>query len=290
MTISPGGRPADDSPFSTSKTSNWVARAGGLPKYIREVAHALVRHGHPESEAIATAVVSMKRWAAGEGHVTPKVQAAASAALAEWEAKKVKSHIGKSLTLSDAEFDELSKEFLGVDTSGMETIKKFNPNELRDLMGRWTKGGEAAPHVVPEKGQKHATGDSIPDVTFAGNRGGGGYVYQDVKHKGKTVSSVEFSNGGGLHVGWHPSGDQSRYYGTREMATRAALAQAGKKITGDTKTPAQVKSEIASHDRLNYLLLESALLQEIKEETNPEDRKYLKSDLARLRSMAGKKG
>lgn len=94
--ITPGGRVGDASPFSTSRTSNWVARAGGLPKYIRMVAHALIRHGKPESTAISMAVGIVRNWAEGKGKVSPKVRAAAAKAIAEWEAKKAKSHVTKA--------------------------------------------------------------------------------------------------------------------------------------------------------------------------------------------------
>lgn len=87
--LTPGGRQGDDSPVGEpGGRQNWVDKAGGLPKYIRMVAHALIRKGMGESRAIATAVNTIKRWARGGNNVTPKVQAAAAAALAEWEAKK----------------------------------------------------------------------------------------------------------------------------------------------------------------------------------------------------------
>lgn len=88
----PGGREGDDSPFSTSKTSNWVAKAGGLPKYIREVAHAMVRKGKTESQAIRMAIGIVRNWAEGKGKGTsPAVKAAAVKAIAEWEAKRAKA-------------------------------------------------------------------------------------------------------------------------------------------------------------------------------------------------------
>lgn len=70
---------------------NWVTKVGGLPLFIRAVAHALIRAGHSESQAIQMAVGVVKNWASGEGHVTPKTRAKAAAALAEWEAKKAAS-------------------------------------------------------------------------------------------------------------------------------------------------------------------------------------------------------
>jgi hypothetical protein len=62
-----------------------------LPAYIQNVARALIRdHDMEESQAIATAVNAIKRWARGENtgwgrKVTPLVQAAAQRALREWE-------------------------------------------------------------------------------------------------------------------------------------------------------------------------------------------------------------
>lgn len=77
-------------PFSTSKTSNWIARLGGLPDYIQHVAHGLVRSGKTESEAIQMAIGIMTRWARGGGNVDKNTQAAAAKALSQWEALKAK--------------------------------------------------------------------------------------------------------------------------------------------------------------------------------------------------------
>lgn len=86
--ISPGGRPIDESPLSGSKTSNWVARKGGLPPYIRGVARG-IDPAHPDSPAaIGKAIAAIKKWAAGGGGVKPAVKAAAVEALARWEAMK----------------------------------------------------------------------------------------------------------------------------------------------------------------------------------------------------------
>lgn len=101
--ITPGGRSGDDSPVGTpGGRQNWVDKAGGLPKYIRMVAHALERRGFSKSRAIATAVNTMRRWAAGGNKVTPKVQAAAAAALAEWEKMKASSGGGKKTAYDPA--------------------------------------------------------------------------------------------------------------------------------------------------------------------------------------------
>lgn len=63
-----------------------------LPNYIEHIAQALIRNGTGESQAIATAISAVKRWAKGKGRVHPEVQAASQAALAEWEKLKASHH------------------------------------------------------------------------------------------------------------------------------------------------------------------------------------------------------
>jgi len=80
-------------PFSTSKTSNWVARGGGLPAYVQHIAHDLMeKRGKTESEAIQMAIGIVKRWARGGGNVDANTRAAAAKAVAEWTALKAKAH------------------------------------------------------------------------------------------------------------------------------------------------------------------------------------------------------
>lgn len=68
---------------------NWVDKAGGLPSYIERIAkHLHYEQGMDISRAIATAVSTVKRWAAGGGKVSPETRAQAAKAVAEWEAKK----------------------------------------------------------------------------------------------------------------------------------------------------------------------------------------------------------
>lgn len=75
--------------------SNWVDNAGGLPSYIERIAkHLHYEKGMDISRAIATAVNTVKRWAAGGGGVSPKTRALAAKAVMEWEAKKAGSHSG----------------------------------------------------------------------------------------------------------------------------------------------------------------------------------------------------
>jgi hypothetical protein len=80
--------------------SNWVEKAGGLPSYISRIAkHLHYEKGMDTSRAIAVAVNVAKRMCAsgdvnfpGKQNVNPKSRAEACKAVAEWEAKKTKSH------------------------------------------------------------------------------------------------------------------------------------------------------------------------------------------------------
>ena len=90
--VTPGGRVGNDAPFSRSRTSNWVARQGGLPRYVRIVARGIMKRGKTESEAIRLAIGVLKNWASGKGNVSAKVRAAAAKAIAEWNAMKGSAH------------------------------------------------------------------------------------------------------------------------------------------------------------------------------------------------------
>lgn len=78
----------------------WKKKGFKLPDYIEHVAHALIAHGHSESEAIAIAVNVVKGWAAGkpmggEKRVHNDTKAAAAKAVAEWTALKAAAHGSK---------------------------------------------------------------------------------------------------------------------------------------------------------------------------------------------------
>lgn len=73
---------------------NWVEAAGGLPSYIKRIAkHIHSDSGLSISHAIASAVNRVKALAA-------KGNAQAIAALAQWEAKKVKAHALSEIDLA----------------------------------------------------------------------------------------------------------------------------------------------------------------------------------------------
>jgi hypothetical protein len=101
----------DTSPIGLGK--NWVTAGGGLPLYIRAVAHAFLRNGVPESRAIQRAVGVVQDWSRGSdgkgGHVTAATQAKAAAAIRDWERLKARAHAHAN----DADGIELAGAFNG---------------------------------------------------------------------------------------------------------------------------------------------------------------------------------
>lgn len=95
LAVTPGGRVGDASPLAKP---GWT---GGrrLDDYVRMVAHAFIRKGMGESHAIAAARTVLAKWARGEGNVTPKVRAAAVAALAHQKILDQKGHLDMSSDL-----------------------------------------------------------------------------------------------------------------------------------------------------------------------------------------------
>lgn len=90
------GKDAALVPNKPGKT-NWVQEAGGLPKFIADIAGDLItERGKTTSQAIQLAVGIVRNWCHGHGgNVSATTRAKACAAAAEWEAKKARAHVGK---------------------------------------------------------------------------------------------------------------------------------------------------------------------------------------------------
>lgn len=76
LAITPGGRIGDNS--GLGKPGYTGPRK--TDDYVREVAHALIRKGHPKGKAIQMARGIIAKWARGGAHVHPAVRAAAAKA------------------------------------------------------------------------------------------------------------------------------------------------------------------------------------------------------------------
>lgn len=104
MATSTNSRNLPDLPNKKDKT-NWVEKAGGLPSYIERIAkHLHSEKGMTVSHAIATAVNTVKKWAAGKGGVSAATKAKAAKALAEWEAKKASAKATNASIRTDDDF------------------------------------------------------------------------------------------------------------------------------------------------------------------------------------------
>lgn len=148
-----GNTPHDNppEPFSTSKTSNWVARAGGLPPYIQHVAHAMVEKGKPTSKAISMAVGIVRNWAEGKGGVHPAIKAAAAKAIAEWEAKRAKSRASSTVkkAASATVSERVADSYLLLQNLGEEV------------------GGEALAEMLAEAKLDSKARNKLPSSSFA---------------------------------------------------------------------------------------------------------------------------
>lgn len=193
--ITPGGRVGDNTPFGAG--DNWVTRAGGLPDYIREVAHAMVRNGKTESRAIAMAVGIVRNWAEGKGKVTPKVRAAAAAAIAEWEAKRAAGHVAKGelgRVWSDKEFiASMSTAVVFAEVHkgcgcAKEKEKKMNRrSRIKKAMVKCEECGETYAADGPEEIAEHKKDHKIKKCDGVSN-------CKDCPMKKKKVTKRDFSN------------------------------------------------------------------------------------------------
>lgn len=82
-------------PIPKSSGTNWIEKAGGMPKMMECVARALY-HGRgvaagDKSRAYRMAVGIVEDWAAGRRGVKPKTQAEAVAAVAQWNKLRAKA-------------------------------------------------------------------------------------------------------------------------------------------------------------------------------------------------------
>lgn len=144
-------------PNNPAKT-NWVEKAGGLPSYIERIAkHLHFEKGKSVGHSIAIAVNTCKRWCSsgavtgggirgnateaksgGKG-VSAATKAKACKAVAEWEAKKAKSHAlstekekllnmqGELLLASDYELVQLAT----LDVEHVQSRIDFDPAEYQ---------------------------------------------------------------------------------------------------------------------------------------------------------------
>lgn len=158
--ITPGGRIGNDRSLgSRTNDENWVERhgkGGSLPRYVRIVRNGIMKNGVSESRATALAVASIKRWARGGDSVSPKVQAAAAKALAEWELMKAKartkSFTEEALETKDvASVEELSQEQMDTILALVESDDTDNEEKGSAVSMEYKSVGVSGLNVVDEE-------------------------------------------------------------------------------------------------------------------------------------------
>jgi hypothetical protein len=219
-----GNDPHDNppEPFSTSTTSNWVAKAGGLPPYIQHVAHAMVEKGKDTSKAISMAVGIVRNWSEGKGGVGKPVQAAASKAMAEWEAKKAGSK-GKSAAKATAKvaeslddrLDALAEAMLDLElvtaAIGGDGLVETLSDHTRDAAHEWraavresaTMVAEAPAWMIPVAARRPGFKPIRPESSTGKKLGAGSSTYSASKHprapKGTAMGGKFISSGATGH-------------------------------------------------------------------------------------------
>lgn len=160
------------------ETYNWVDDVGGLPGYIRRIADHLMASGMTESRAIASAVNTVKRWARGGTvrrnggpRVSAKTAAKAAAAVAEWEAKRIRARASAAGT--DAFGAKKTVDSLYEDVFCVR-CREANLGVLQELVASgWSSGlvQGVHPHVHAEVPGGEATGGE-PSTLAAGEQRG----------------------------------------------------------------------------------------------------------------------
>lgn len=134
---------------------NWVEETGGLPTYIERIAKRLhYEKGMSISRSIAVAVNTVKRWSRGgtvtengtTKRITPKTQALAAKAVAEWTAKKARARL-----------DNTADDTAALDLS-------YNLDTVRD---QWNAREQAKRAAARKRILDTASGDAIhPDIAY----------------------------------------------------------------------------------------------------------------------------
>lgn len=189
-----GDGPCDTHPIGLGK--NWVTKVGGLPEYIRAIAHALLLKGHGEQDAISLAVGTVKRWAAGGGNVTAKTRATAAAAVAEWEAKKAAARWSDEDELEFRQGGPTNAKQAQSQKGAKSSSSKAKNKGAKPVKGKGTgqggkggKGDHAAGH--PFYGNQHTKADGNNSNGDEGNGKGSLLDQENAKDGGSN-----FDNGG----------------------------------------------------------------------------------------------
>jgi hypothetical protein len=239
-------------------------KALSLPPYVQNIAHSLMeKRGMDKSKAIQVALGTVKNWASGQGAVRPEVRAAATTALAQWEAAKAKAHatpnkvsLSQPMTLLRAVLDGTSAIDLAVpaDIAGSAGPKAEKP-KAKDKKQKDRPEGK---HKLPPGavGWKH---NWVP-VDKNGNAVG-------PSQKDKSAAEIKDMAG-------HTS------------ATQAAIAQAyHNKATADSKKAATKAASAKKHSAAEAKRAAKAKALAAKRAAHAKEMAKKKAEVAKLRAQ-----
>lgn len=191
-----------------------VQDAGGLPDYICVIARAIKRSGKTTSEAISIAVDRVKVWATGKG-VDKDTQTKAAAALAEWEAKRAKTHA------KTAAKDAVKATSVSFDASDIDLLRavSFTPKcEMHplDVVRSYQPAGSALGQILAFAADKE-TGNQYGDVAYA-----------DTKNKKYPIDTAAHVRAAWSYI--NQAGNAKGYSPAEVAAIKARIKTAAKKF------------------------------------------------------------
>lgn len=215
-----------------------------LPAYIQNIAAAMERNGHTESQAIQLAIGACQRWARGGGKVSPEVRAAAAKALSEWEAAKARAHEHSNHT----EAVELAGAFNGAlhprVGAGATGGGRFAPKNT----GTTAAAGQQQP---PPKGAAKPKGKVTGKPARPGKPGAGPHTPPPAGRAGKVKQLRSQAAGdraralaireqiAGLRV-------QAHAIAAKQKAAKAASAKAAKAAASGTKAATKTAAKAST--------------------------------------------
>jgi peptidoglycan hydrolase-like protein with peptidoglycan-binding domain len=221
-------------PFSTSRTSNWVARRGGLPPYVQHIAHDLMedpKHPRTESEAIRLAIGIVENppdsWDA-------TAKAAAKKAAGEWKAKRGASKVSEARRAAPKTVPLAAKVSLRrAATARLRAIEEaFSVQMMLTLMEASTPAWS-------------------PDLKRTASAGSEGERFE-VHHEGQQVGTLASRRGyrnGARPIMWNAKSINGRMVSDTEDSKQAALTALRKHLEA---APARV----AQHTDGKWLVAE----------------------------------
>lgn len=236
--------------------SNWVEKAGGLPKYIERIAkHLHSEKGMDVGRAIATAVNVVKKMCAagdtnfpGKQQVNAGSQAQACAAVKQWESMKAKSKVSEAESLMEAARAAGERPFY---PSAYEAFLIFEWADEMETISQLKEAGTFRSELHP----RNRLGKFV-DVLgkLDGSRGSRSALTRALKtHPPGTTVTARLTSGQGSRGGQQSVGSMRG-----PGATLAGVGTSGSSQKGNDELRAEIKRNVMA--RFGGDLMGSALV------------------------------